>query len=106
MNPSIILEENRVTLSSEALILLNVTQGERILINYVQVSSEYTFPVIGKSEFFSTPEAGNKLTKSNTVSFRGMQNKVLRVYGDKFSLQPYKSGIYKMIKFNINNKNE
>lgn len=96
MDPHIILEENKLLLTSEALTLLNAQPGNRIAVNYIQVSSEYTFPVIAKAEYFFDPEAGNKLTKSNTVSFRGIQNKTLNLYGANFVLEFYKEGIYKM----------
>lgn len=97
MDPHIILEENKLLLTSEALTLLNAQPGNRIAVNYIQVSSEYTFPVIAKAEYFIDPEAGNKLTKSNTVSFRGIQNKTLNLYGVNFVLEFYKEGIYKMV---------
>lgn len=97
MTPQITLGENKLLLSSEVIDLLNAQPGNRIAVNYIQVSSEYTFPVIAKAEYFVDPEAGNKLTKSNTVSFRGIQNKTLNLYGVNFALEPYKEGIYKMV---------
>lgn len=102
MDSTITLGENKLQFSPESLALLNAVPGNRIAINYVQVSSEYTFPVIGKAEYFSDPEAGNKLTKSNTVSYKGIQNKVLALYGTEFTLEEYKEGIYKMVKINNN----
>ena len=98
MDPQITLGENKLLLSSEAINLLNAQPGNRIAVNYIQVSSEYTFPVIAKAEYFVDPEAGNKLTKSNTVSYKGIQNKVLSLYGTEFTLEEYKEGIYKMVK--------
>lgn len=97
MDPQITLGENKLLLSSEAINTLNAQPGNRIAVNYIQISSEYTFPVIAKAEYFVDPEAGNKLTKSNTVSFRGIQNKTLGLYGANFVLEPYKEGIYKMV---------
>ena len=97
MGPQITLGENKLLLSSDAINILNAQPGNRIAVNYVQVSSEYTFPVIAKAEYFIDPEAGNKLTKSNTVSFRGIQNKTLNLYGTNFVLEEYKEGIYKMV---------
>ena len=97
MDPQITLGENKLLLSSDAINILNAQPGNRIAVNYVQVSSEYTFPVIAKAEYFIDPEAGNKLTKSNTVSFRGIQNKTLNLYGTNFVLEEYKEGIYKMV---------
>ena len=59
MDPTITLGENKLQFSPESLALLNAVPGNRVAINYVQISSEYTFPVIGKAEYFSDPEAGS-----------------------------------------------
>lgn len=39
----------------------------------------------------------NKLTKSNTVSFKGVQRDVLLQYGSTFTVEAFKEGIYKLI---------
>lgn len=85
------VENNRLVLSSEAVKALNATVGDRITINYWNINKETTFPLIGKSELFSDPTNGNKLTKSNTVSYRGTQNKILKEYGSLFKLVPFKT---------------
>ena len=85
------VENNRLVLSSEAVQALNATVGDRITINYWNINKETTFPLIGKSELFSDPTNGNKLTKSNTVSYRGTQNKILKEYGSLFKLVPFKT---------------
>ena len=85
------VENNRLVLSSEAVKALNATVGDRITINYWNINKETTFPLIGKSELFSDPTNGNKLTKSNTVSYRGTQNKILKEYGSLFKLIPFKT---------------
>ena len=85
------VENNRFVLSSEAVKALNATVGDRITINYWNINKETTFPLIGKSELFSDPTNGNKLTKSNTVSYRGTQNKILKEYGSLFKLVPFKT---------------
>ena len=54
-------------------------------------TAEETFPVIGKSELFTDSTGGNRLTKSNTVSFRGTQREILLEYGKSFKLEPFKS---------------
>lgn len=100
MDPTITLLENKISFSNEAISLLNLSAGERVAVNYVQVSSEYTYPVIGKAEYFVDKEAGNKLTKSQTISFRGIQHKVLSLYGTEFKLVPHKEGIYKLQSIN------
>lgn len=92
--------ENKLVLTQDAVNLLNASYGERIAINYVQVSNQETFPVIGKSDAFADPNSGNKLTKSNTVSFRGIQRDMLSQYGTNFNLELYKNKMYKLIKEN------
>ena len=44
-------------------------------------------PVIGTDEAFGT-KGGNKLTKSNTVSFRGSANEKLAEFGTTFRIEP------------------
>ena len=85
------VENNRLVLSSEAVKALNAIVGDRITISYWNIDKETTFPLIGKSELFSDPTNGNKLTKSNTVSYRGTQNKILKEYGSLFKLVPFKT---------------
>ena len=85
------VENNRLVLSSEAVKALNAIVGDRITINYWNIDKETTFPLIGKSELFSDSTNGNKLTKSNTVSYRGTQNKILKEYGSLFKLVPFKT---------------
>lgn len=92
--------ENKLMLSQEAVDILEASAGDRIAINYVQVTNQETFPVIGKSDAFVDPNSGNKLTKSNTVSFRGIQRDMLSKYGTNFNLELYKNKMYKLIKEN------
>lgn len=92
--------ENKLVLTQDAVNLLNASSGDRIAINYVQISNQETFPVIGKSDVFVDPNSGNKLTKSNTVSFRGVQRTMLATYGTTFELEIYKNKMFKLKKVN------
>lgn len=85
--PIVEVGENKLIISPEALTLIKASAGDRISINYIQKSKEITTPVIGKSEIFADKEAGNKLTKSNTVSFKGKQRTMLLEYGSIFKLE-------------------
>lgn len=98
MNLTITLLENKLSFSKEAIDFLNVSAGDRIAVNYVQVTNKESFPVVGKSDAFVDPNAGNKLTKSNTVSFRGMQHTMLSQYGVEFTIELFKNKMYKLIK--------
>ena len=73
--------------------------------SYYTVSPEETFPVIGKSELFTDSNGGNRLTKSNTVSFRGTQREILLEYGKSFKLEPFKS-YFKMVKLEEESDND
>ena len=77
---TVTVADNKLVLSKEAVKALGGVAGDRITINYWTVDSETTFPVIGKSECFGDSTGGNRLTKSNTVSFRGMQRDILLEY--------------------------
>jgi hypothetical protein len=99
--PIVEVGENKLIISPEALRLINATAGDRITVNYIQKSKELTIPVIGKSEIFSDSDAGNKLTKSNTVSFKGKQRTILLEYGSVFTLtETHKNGMCQLISTN------
>lgn len=96
--PIVELGDSKLIISPKAIELLSAQIGDRISVNYIQESNELTFPVIGKSEMFTDKDAGNKLAKTNTVSFRGSQKTCLSNYGRLFKLQEQRPGVYKMIK--------
>lgn len=94
----ILLTSNKLIFSKKALSLMSATSGDRIAINYAQHEGQ-TFPVIGKSEYFSDPDSGNKLTKSNSILFKGIQNDMLKQFGTKFELENYLlTNTFKLIK--------
>lgn len=86
---TITLESNKLILSKESIRVLGVVPGDKVAINYWSVDSSNTFPIIGRGELFEN--TGNRLTKSNTVSYRGEQNTILREYGTVFKLVRFKS---------------
>lgn len=99
--PIVEVGENKLIVSPEALSLINAQPGDRVSVNYIQKSKELTIPVIGKSELFADQDAGNKLTKSNTVSFKGKQRTILLEYGSIFNLkETNKKGVYQLISTN------
>lgn len=104
-NPMIAVLDNKLQLSKEAIKLLDASSGDRIAINYYTLDPENTFPVIGKSEVFTDRSDGNRLTKSNTVSFRGAQKEILLSYGKFFNLEPFKN-YFKMVKVEEESEND
>lgn len=82
--------DNKLILSKDAVKALDAKAKDRIAVNYWTIDCETTFPLIGRSESFTDPTDGNKLTKSNTVSFRGEQRQILLRYGSNFKLERFK----------------
>lgn len=95
------LQDNKLIISDSTMNYLSINPGDRLSVNYVQ-NKEGIYPVIGKSEMFSDPESGSKVTKSKTLSFRGLQNKILSRYGHLFTLEKDSivAGVYKMTPVN------
>ena len=94
--PLITLEANKLVLTQGAVDALNPCEDCRIDIKYKKKDKKLV-PVIGTDESFGT-KAGNKLTKTNTVSYRGAANDKLSAYGRVFRLEPTEEdGIFYMI---------
>lgn len=92
-DPIVTLESNKLVLTQGAVDLLKAEYGCRIDVKY-----DKSEPVIGVSTSFGEPECGNKLTKTNTVSYRGVANSKLSSFGTVFTLQSTnKEGIFKLI---------
>ena len=102
---TVTVADNKLVLSKEAVKALGGVAGDRITVNYWTVDNETTFPVIGKSECFGDSTGGNRLTKSNTVSFRGMQRDILLEYGSFFKLVRF-NNYFKMEKVEVISEND
>lgn len=92
--PTLILEENKYILNDAAVELLGVQPDDKIDIKY-EKQGKKMIPVIASDEVFETHK-GNKLTKSNTVQFRGSKNEELAKFGTTFILVAHenKNGIF------------
>lgn len=97
VDPIVEVKENKLVISPKAVSLLQCISGDRISVNYVQDGNELTFPVIGKSLVFADQDSGNRLTKSNTVSFRGFQRNLLLKYGNIFTLEEFRDNIFRLV---------
>lgn len=102
---TVTVADNKLVLSKEAVKALGGIAGDRIAVNYWTVDNETTFPVIGKSECFGDSTGGNRLTKSNTVSFRGVQRDILLEYGSFFKLIRF-NNYFKMEKVEVISEND
>lgn len=92
--PEIRLEDNKYHINNAAMALLGVVAGDRVDIRY-QVIDNVETPVIGNQSVWGDKN-GNKITKSQTVSFRGSNNEQLARYGNVFGLQEIGSGLFKL----------
>lgn len=89
--PILELVDNKLILSDGLIDLLDAQPEDRIVINYYSINNQETIPLIGKSQAFADKDSGNRLTKSNTVSFRGNKQEVLSEYGQLFAVSPFKT---------------
>lgn len=97
------VEDNKLKFNKKALELMNIKADDRVVINYYTVSPEETFPVIGNANIFKIE--GNRVTKSNTVSYRGSQREILLEYGKFFKLEPFKE-YFKMVAITESSDND
>lgn len=94
--PELILEDNKYVLNTAAVELLGVEADDRIDIKF-EKKDKVRIPVIGCNTAFGT-QGGNRLTKSNTVSYRGKNHDLLEEYGTVFSFKETdKAGIFELI---------
>jgi hypothetical protein len=95
-NPELILEDNKYCLNTAAVELLGVEVDDRLDIKF-EKRDKVRVPVIGCNTAFGT-QGGNRLTKSNTVSYRGKNHDLLEEFGTVFSFKETdKDGIFELV---------
>lgn len=103
-DPIITLDSNKLILTQGAVDLLQVCADCRVDIKYKKKDKK-AVPIIGTDAAFGT-KSGNKLTKSNTVSYRGTANEKLSAYGTTFKLEPTEDkGIYYLVGDKVQEEN-
>ena len=103
-DPIITLDSNKLILTQGAVDLLQVCADCRVDIKYKKKGKK-AVPIIGTDAAFGT-KSGNKLTKSNTVSYRGSANEKLSAYGTTFKLEPTEDeGIYYLVGDKVQEEN-
>lgn len=92
--PKLYLEDNKCRLNSAAISLMGISPGDKLDIKYEENNGK-SIPIIGTDENFHT-NGGNKLSKSNTIAYRGNKNNELSKYGKEFILvkHPSKEGLF------------
>lgn len=103
-DPIITLDSNKLILTQGAVDLLQVCADCRVDIKYKKKDKK-AVPIIGTDAAFGT-KSGNKLTKSNTISYRGAANEKLSAYGTTFKLEPTEDkGIYYLVGDKVQEEN-
>ena len=87
----ITLESNKLVFNNKAVVDMELEYEQRIVIEYKKAGRVMS-PIIRKDE-----EAGNKVTKSNTVTYKGKANTVLAEFGSEFTLEPLSEGVWKLV---------
>lgn len=96
----ITLESNKLIFNSKAVAELELEYEDRIVIKWIS-ENKVMIPLIGKDIAFDEEGTGNKVTKSNTITYKGKANTILAAVGNEFTISPYKDGIWKLISKNI-----
>lgn len=94
--PIITRETNKLVFNNNAVALMGIKYEDRIIIEWKK-EGKTLFPVIGTDISMDKEGAGNKLTKSKTIGYKGSQNTVLADLGTEFTLEPYEDGIWKLV---------
>ena len=97
--PLITLEPNKLVFNNKAVADMSIEYEDRIVIKWEKSdkNAKILFPIIGKDEAFNEEGSGNKVTKSSTIGYKGTQNAVLAEYGNQFTIEEYKDGIWKLV---------
>ena len=97
-SPKLVLESNKYVLTDSAMALMGVHPDDKLEIKYESSKELGKVPVIGTVEAFGL-KGGNRLSKSNSVSFRGSKNEELTKYGTEFDIIPHpsKDGLFILI---------
>ena len=90
------LEASKLTFNGKAIAEMAIEYEDRIVIKWIK-EGKGMIPVIGKDLAFGEEGTGNKVTKSNSIAYKGKSNTVLAEKGSEFKILPYKEGIFKLI---------
>lgn len=110
----IVLEDNKLVFNNRAVDTMGLEWKDRVVIKYETIKDApkgtKPFPIIGKDESFDEEGSGNQVTKTNTVSYRGKANTILKEYGSEFTIETYVTkaypdGIYKLVTTDGGNEN-
>jgi hypothetical protein len=87
----ITLEPTKLVFNNRAVLDMELTHEDRVFIKWEKYKKTL-IPIIGKDD-----ESGNKLTKTNTVGYKGKQNAVLAEHGTVFTIEPYSENTWRLL---------
>lgn len=101
--PLITREETKLVFNNKCVADMEIEYEDRIVVKWEKdAAKKIMFPIIGKDVSFNEEGAGNKVTKTNTIGFKGKQNVVLAELGSTFTITPYVTknfpeGVWKLV---------
>lgn len=90
------LEPNKLVFNNKAVADMGLEYEDRIVIKW-EKRGKQMIPIIGKDLAFNEEGTGNKVTKANTITYKGKANLVLADYGTEFTLSQIGEGIWELI---------
>jgi len=99
--PLITLEATKLIFNNKAVADMGIEYEDRIVIKWEQLNKTL-IPIIGKDISFDEEGSGNKVTKANSIGYKGKQNAVLAEIGEQFTIVPftnkkYPEGIWRLV---------
>lgn len=92
------LETNKLMFNSKAVADMGLNYENRVVIKWIsEGQGKKMIPIVGTDISFEEEGTGNKLTKSNTIAYRGKANTVLAELGNEFTIESYAEGIWKLV---------
>lgn len=90
------LEPNKLVFNNKAVADMGLEYEDRIVIKW-EKKGKQMIPIIGKDLAFNEEGTGNKVTKANTITYKGKANLVLADYGTEFTLSQIGEGIWELV---------
>lgn len=94
----ITLEATKLQFNNRCVADMGLEYQDRLVIKYQKIAgSKKPVPLIAKDVDWDEEGSGNKLTKTNSIIYKGNANKILAEFGTQFGIEKYKEGIWKLI---------
>lgn len=101
------LEPTKLCFNNKAVADMELVYQDRLVIKYQKIAgAKKPIPLIAKDVDWNEEGTGNKLTKTNTLSYRGKANTILADFGSEFELELYKDKVWKLVSTNAPVKEE